>query len=180
MYSKNWTKTHYKCRKNILIPVDFLDVNWQKCSTCKLRIVLFEDISEDCSPGRQPLSTDKLFQRGKGGAGIYRSFSWKNVVQYQKITANHQKKRHQVSDFSAFLFMRRGKSLGSLKLLLRNVSYLGPVSCSSPFRITLRVHHWGQLRWLRAWQWAKFTDYWNGRQLFLFVLNLLAAQHVGS
>ena len=55
--------------------------------------VLFRDLSEDYSPGDSlSESSEEMFQRGEGGATIYRSFCWKkNIVKHQKITANHKK-----------------------------------------------------------------------------------------
>ena len=52
-----------------------------------------EDITEDYSLGKQPLTSSKgLYQRGKWGARIHRSFCWKkqtneHVAKHQKVAA---------------------------------------------------------------------------------------------
>ena len=67
--------------------------------------VLFQDLTEDCSPG-DSLSdySEKLLQRGKGGARIYMNFfCWeKHVVKQKKIIANHKEQTSRVNAFSAF------------------------------------------------------------------------------
>ena len=35
-----------------------------------------------------------------------------------------------------------------------HLHYLGPLHCSLPPWVPLRVHCWGWLQWLRAWEWA--------------------------
>ena len=42
----------------------------------------------------------------------------KCMVKHQKITSNHKKPDTQINDYSAFLYMGRCKSLGSLKPFL--------------------------------------------------------------
>ena len=50
-------------------------------------------------------------------------FAGKNhAVEHQKMTANHKEQTSEVNDVSAFQYMGRCKSLGSLKLFLRNAS----------------------------------------------------------
>ena len=65
--------------------------------------VLLNRLIEDSGLRWQPLSSEGLFQTGKGEARMYTSFCWnqktkqnkkttkqKHVVEHQKITANHK------------------------------------------------------------------------------------------
>ena len=85
--------------------------------------VLFEVVIEDCSHSLSD-SSEELFQRGKEGARLYSSFCLqkkkkKHIAQHQKIIVNHKKTQtSEVNDFSAFLYMGRCKSQGSLKVFL--------------------------------------------------------------
>ena len=91
-----------------------------------MRIVLFGRLAGDLSLG-DSLSNraEGFFQRVDGRAMIYSGFTdqkKKKVAKYQKNTAKDKNQTSQDSDFTAFLFMKRCKSLGLLKSFLRYAS----------------------------------------------------------
>ena len=64
-------------------------------------------------------SSEGLFQRGREKPGYTSVFAGeKNVVEHQKINANHKKQTSQVYDFSIFLCIGICKNLELLKLFL--------------------------------------------------------------
>ena len=51
-------------------------------------------VTEECSLGRQPLSAERLFQRGKGGARIYRNFVLKTCNRASEDYCSSPRNRH--------------------------------------------------------------------------------------
>ena len=86
-------------------------VEWRKTHNLKLQVKFYSSILLKTLvwEAASQIALRNCSKREKGGAKIYRSFSLekKNVVEHQKITANHKEQISQVNDFGAFLSMGR-------------------------------------------------------------------------
>ena len=106
--------------------------------------VLFGDLTEDYSLGSSPSdNSEELFQRGKGGGKMYRTF-WKKVVEHQKITVNHTHTKYKLINLVLFCEWEATRVWAHWNYSFDiHLSYLGPVSCFVlvfPFQVSLRAH----------------------------------------
>ena len=90
------------------------------------------DLSEDCIPGWQRLSSEGLFQRGKGLIKKHRGCYWKRKkntckLNIERLLLNKNKQTSQVNHFSTFLYMQESgffEIIPWICTLTGSVSYL--------------------------------------------------------
>ena len=122
--------------------------------------VLFGRQNWGFKPGSQPLSSERLLQRGKGGAFIYPIIDIQKFLQQKPGSRNLKrlllkKIRYLKLRNLALFYAWEDASLGSLKSSLWYASWLyGARILLLSILNSLGVHSWGWLQWLRAWQWA--------------------------
>ena len=146
--------------------------------------VSFGGFTEDLSP-RYGFSdsSEGLFWGGNGGARIYRSFCKKiQVVGTSRLLLIKENQTSQINELSAFLCMRRSKSLGFLKIFLWWAPYLSRTIILFFSNLNLlRVHHCGWLqRSMACWQATWFFFIPNSPQGALFGVPAVAEGLVAS
>ena len=138
---------------------------------------------DDSRGGSLSYSSEELLQGNQGGARIYLSFAGKkkkkNVVKYQKVTANHRNRHLKLMILVVFYVWEDTGVWAHWKFSLdMHLNGLGPVfrtqnvSCLSLFWIPLRTHwcgEWGLVAALADGLMAVFFVYRNGRQHYLAI-----------
>ena len=122
-----------------------------------MNYVLLGNFTQDYSLGNSfSDDSERLFQRGRGGGRIYKSFLLKKkyIVEHQKITANHRNRHLKLMILVLFYVWEDARVWDPWSYSFdMNLNYLGPVPCFSSPWIPLRVHSWRGLQWLKDWWW---------------------------